>query len=210
MKKILPVLMIIARLASCAAPESPVPVEDAPAEAPAETPAEAPEEPEEPPEPPRPEYEPGVIDGDTYISDYFSVRFKLPEGWQWFTDSANENGLSADFEMYAFGDEGLQSMSFTAGEGGAGDACATYLADLPAALEESGYSDYGYAETTVTIAGRECPAVSLAGTVEVVEGVSAPVYILAVFVEHEGRYGEFTATSFVADATGEIFEGVTE
>ncbi|MBQ6755584.1 MAG: hypothetical protein IJP43_01360 [Oscillospiraceae bacterium] len=210
MKKILPVLIILALLASCAAPEAPAPVEDAPHEAPVETPVEAPDEPEIPPEPARPEYEPGEIDGDTYVSDYFSLRYTLPEGWEWITDSANANELGANFEMYSSGDEGLQTLSFTVGEGGAAEACATYLADLPVALEESGYTDYGFAETTVTIAGRECPAVSLAGTVEVVEGLSAPVYILAVFVEYEGRYGEFTATSFVTDANAEIIEGVTE
>lgn len=203
MKQIIPMLLSVLLLAGCTAPAEPqpkVPDEPAPVEAPVEAPPE---------EPARIEYEPGIIEGETYINDFFGVRYTLGEGWTWNTDSANENELNVSYEMFAFGDEGLQNLSFTAGEGTSDEAVSDYLADLPAAIEDTGYTDYGYNEVTVTIGGRDCPGVMLSGTLEIVEGVSAPVYILTVFLDREGYYGEFTATSFVKDCTAEIFEGVT-
>ncbi len=217
MKKILAFLLTLSMLfvlCACGAEEQP-PVE------PEQPPVEEPVEPVK-------EFSPGVVEDGVYRSEFLSMGFTLPEGWEFYTreqimefnnaayDTAGEEYQeiveSADivFDMYASGPAG-DSVNVTLEKLDEATLEALDIKENFALLEDTfrtsfenmGLTDITFDIMDISVDGREMPAMLLTGRIDGVE-----MYQLQFNAKYPGYLAAVTAVTLYEDGTQQLLDDV--
>jgi len=226
MKKLLIFLLSLSMLFSLSACGG----EEQPPVAPEQPPVEQPpvQQQEELPEEPVKEFSLGVVEDGVYHSDFLSMGFALPEGWEFYTreqimefnnaayDTAGEEYQeiveSADvvFDMYASGPAG-DSVNVTLEKIDEATLEALDIKENFALLEDTfrtsfenmGLSDIAFDITDISVDGRDLPAMLLTGKIEGVE-----MYQLQFNAKYPGYLAAVTAVTLYEDGTQQLLDGI--
>lgn len=177
-----------------------------------------------------PKFERGVVDGQTYTSDFLKLTCTVPAEFSYLTDAemAEINNIAADNlsdtdlaqqlqdnlengsqvqDMYAMTEGGLQTinvmLSKVDAQGAEVDMAA--FADLSMEQAKTAYQSMGMTDVegsreTVTFMGQQYEGIRLTATYD----GNAPVYCVQVYMQEGDYVCVVTFTSYIEDTTADM------